>query len=277
MPAERTNMSTQPQNLPIFAVICLSLLLVGTYVAKPALANQAESREWQLAGVRILVFSKTEGFRHWSIKAGKSLLANLADEHAFTAAFSEDSGDFTDESLGQFDAVLFLNTTGDVLNLDQQAAMERYIRGGGGYVGVHAATDTERDGSWPWYIALVGAAFDGHPILPSNVQEARLRVAQPATRSTGHFQQEFDFTDEWYDFSDLSNQIEPLLEIDRDSYWGSDHSGWGSIAWRQEYDGGRSFYTAMGHRKQTFTNQDFIAHLLGGIEYACARQGDASD
>lgn len=270
-------MSSQPKNLPTFAAICFSLLVAGTHLTKPSLASQVESLEWQLAGVRILVFSKTEGFRHSSIKAGKSLLARLADEHAFTVEFSEDSGGFTDKSLAQFDAIVFLNTTGDVLNLDQQAAMERYIRGGGGYVGVHAAADTERDGSWPWYIALVGAAFDGHPLLPSNVQEARLRVAGPVERSTTHFQQAFDFKDEWYDFSDLSTHIQPLLEIDRDSYWGSDHEGWGSISWQQEYDGGRSFYTAMGHRKQTFANEDFIAHLLGGIEYACARQGDQND
>lgn len=233
--------------------------------------NTVRASDWNLEGTSLLVFTKTASFRHSSIGAGKTLLSQLAELHGFEAVFSEESEDFNNGSLDRFDAVVFLNTTGDVLNLDQQAAMERYVRGGGGYVGVHAAADTERDGSWPWYIALVGAAFDGHPILPSNVQEARLRIVPPAQPSTSHLEQEFNFTDEWYDFRDVSNQTRALLYIDRDSYWGSDHSGFTPIAWKQEFDGGRSFYTNMGHREETYANEDFIRHLLRGIEYATGK------
>ena len=98
---------------------------------------------------KVLVFSKTEGFRHASIEAGKAAFEKMASEKGFIAEFTEDASRFTNANLKQFNAVVFLNTTGDVLNNEQQEEFERYIQAGGGYLGIHSATDCEYD--WPWY------------------------------------------------------------------------------------------------------------------------------
>ena len=110
---------------------------------------------------RLLVFSKTEGFRHASIESGKKALLQLGQEHSVRVDTTEDAAMFTESTLKDYDAVIFLSTTGDVLDDQQQDAFMRYIQAGGGYVGVHAAADTEYD--WPWYGRLVGGYFDGHP------------------------------------------------------------------------------------------------------------------
>ncbi|MDY7085309.1 MAG: ThuA domain-containing protein, partial [Actinomycetota bacterium] len=111
----------------------------------------------------VLVFSKTAGFRHDAIPAGIQLIRDLGAANSFTVTATEDSGQFTATNLARFSAVVFLNTTGDVLNPAQQSAFENYIRSGGGFVGVHAASDTEYD--WPFYGELVGAYFASHPAI----------------------------------------------------------------------------------------------------------------
>ena len=231
-------------------------------------SNEATLTESPLVGARILVFSKTAAFRHGSIGAGRALFSRLATEHGFAVEFTESQGLFSDRFLDPFDAIVFLNTTGDVLDDRRQRAMERFIQSGRGYIGIHAAADTERDDAWPWYIRLVGGAFAGHPGDPSHIQRARLHVAPPSDPSTEHFPAIFDFVDEWYDFASLRVQTQTLLHIDRDSYPGSQHSGLTKIAWQQEFDGGRAFYTTMGHRDETYSDEGFIKHLLGGIEFA---------
>ena len=193
-------------------------------------SNEASPAQSPLAPARILVFSKTASFRHGSIGAGKALFSRLATEHGFAVEFTESQGLFSDRSLDPFDAIVFPNTTGDVLDDRRQRAMERFIQSGRGYIGIHAAADTERDGAWPWYIRLVGGAFAGHPGDPSHIQRARLHVAPPSDPSTEHFPAIFDFVDEWYDFASLRVQTQTLLHIDRDSYPGSQHSGLTKIA-----------------------------------------------
>ena len=119
----------------------------------------------------ILVFSKTEGFRHASIEAGQEALKKMAQEKGFDVSFTEDATQFTENNLKKYNTIVFLNTTGDILNDEQQVSFERYIQAGGGYVGIHSATDTEYD--WPWYGALAGAYFLDHPSDPSNVQKGK--------------------------------------------------------------------------------------------------------
>ena len=152
-------------------------LILASLAGQPA---QAEG----LQGARILVMSKTAGFRHASIPAGQTALLEIAREEGLTLTFTEDAGEFTDERLGQYDAVVFLNTTGDMLDPAQQASFERYVAAGHGLLGIHAATDTETDGGWPWYNALIGAKFKSHPA----VQEARLIPTAPgaAAQPPGH-------------------------------------------------------------------------------------------
>ena len=121
-----------------------------------------------LAQPRVLVFSKTDGFRHTSIEPGKTAFDKMSKEKGFAVEFSEDATVFNSSNLKKFNAIVFLNTTGNILNEDQQAEFERYIQAGGGYLGIHAATDCEYD--WPWYGRLAGAFFLDHP-NPNNVQK----------------------------------------------------------------------------------------------------------
>ena len=212
--------------------------------------------------VRILVFSKTAEFRHESIEAGKAALLKLGEENHFLVDTTEDASFFTEDILKQYDAVVFLNTTGDVLDYPQQADFERYIQAGGGYVGIHSATDTEYD--WPWYNKLAGAYFNGHP----DIQPADLHVVSHNHPSTENMDSIWQKTEEWYNFRDINTDINVLLTIDENSYEGGIHGDHHPMSWYHEYDGGRAFYTAIGHLSETFEDSIYLKHLLGGIQYA---------
>ncbi len=215
--------------------------------------------------LNLLVFSKTAAFRHQSIEAGKKALEKMAKEKGFGVSFTEDASVFNEQNLKKYHAVLFLNTTGDILNNEQQASFERYIQAGGGYVGIHAATDTEYD--WPWYGKLAGAWFLDHPISPSNVQKGKYFVTQKNELTQG-MPETFERTDEFYSFKNISPAINVVVKIDEKSYIGGKNGDNHPMSWYQEFDGGRSFYTAMGHTDETFAEPLFLNHLWAGIKYA---------
>ncbi|HEX9958998.1 MAG TPA: ThuA domain-containing protein, partial [Fibrella sp.] len=225
----------------------------------------------QVSKPNVLVFSKTAAFRHQSIEAGKKALAKMATEKGFGVRFTEDATQFNESNLKQFNSVVFLNTTGDVLNGEQQAVFERYIQAGGGYVGIHAATDTEYE--WPWYGKLAGAYFLDHPSTPSNVQKGKFMVAMKNHWATKGMPDEFERTDEFYSFKDISPKINVVLKIDEKSYVGGKNPDFHPMSWYQEFDGGRSFYTAMGHTDESFAEPLFLNHLWAGINYTAG--GDA--
>ncbi len=211
---------------------------------------------------RILVFSKTEGFRHASIEQGIEALQLMGKKHGFAVDTTENAAMFTEENLARYSAVVFLNTTGDVLDHFQQAFFERYIQAGGGFVGVHAASDTEYH--WPWFGKLVGAYFSNHP----EVQEASLRVVKHDHPSTDSLPDLWKRTDEWYNFYNLNEQMTPLIMLDENSYEGGKNGENHPIAWYHDFDGGRSFYTGLGHTPESYREEGFLFHLLGGIRYA---------
>jgi cytochrome c len=213
--------------------------------------------------INVLVFSKTEGFRHQSIEAGKPALAKMAKEKGFTVSFTEDANQFTEANLKKFNTVVFLNTTGNILNNVQQNSFERYIQAGGGYVGIHAATDTEYD--WPWYNQLAGAWFLDHP-MPNNVQNGKFYVTQKNEFTEG-MPDSFERKDEFYSFKNISSKINVVLKIDEKSYQGGKNGDNHPMSWYQAFDGGRSFYTAMGHTDETFAEALFLNHLYAGIKY----------
>jgi cytochrome c len=213
----------------------------------------------------VLVFSKTAAFRHQSIEAGKKALANMGKEKGFTVNFTEDAAQFAEPNLKKFNTVIFLNTTGDVLNNEQQSAFERYIQAGGGYVGIHAATDTEYE--WPWYGKLAGAYFLDHP-MPNNVQKGKFIVAMKNHWVTKGMPDEFERSDEFYSFKNISPKINVVLKIDEKSYTGGKNPDFHPMSWYQEYDGGRAFYTAMGHTDESFSEPLVLNHLWAGIQYA---------
>lgn len=215
----------------------------------------------------VLLFSKTAGFRHGSIPDALAAIDALGANHNFTTTQTEESAFFTDANLAEFSAVAFVMTTGDVLDERQQAAFEQYIRGGGGYVGIHSASDTEY--SWPWYGDLMGAFFDNHPAI----QEASILVEDPTHVSTQHLSSPWVRTDEWYNFQrNPRAEVNVLAALDESTYSGGtmgDHP----IAWYHEFDGGRSWYTGGGHTGASYSEPDFVQHLLGGIQYGAGQTG----
>jgi type 1 glutamine amidotransferase len=217
---------------------------------------------------RVLVFAKTSGFRHSSIPQGKAAIQQLGRQNGFTVDTTEDAALFTGNELKKYMAVIFLNTTGDVLNDQQQLAFEEYIRAGGGYAGVHAASDTEYD--WPWYGKLAGAYFMSHP----EQQEATLQVKDHQHASTRHLPAVWERKDEWYNFKDLNPAVKVLITIDEQSYTGGKNGDPHPMCWYHEYDGGRAWYTALGHTEASYSEDNFLKHLLGGIQYAMGKAGN---
>ena len=214
---------------------------------------------------RVLVFSKTAGFRHDSIPRGVELIRTLGASHGFGVDHTEDGSRFTRRALARYRVVVFLNTTGDVLGRRQQAAFEAYVRRGGGWVGVHAAADTEY--GWPFYGQLLGGAwFLGHPAI----QGATLEVDGTPHPSTRHLPAAFSFTDEWYNFQHNPRCCARiLLTIDESSYDpGAGAMGDHPVAWYRFVAKGRAWYTNPGHRVETYEDPSFVAHLLGGIRWA---------
>ena len=211
----------------------------------------------------ILVFSKTAGFRHDSIPAGIEAVRRESSARGFSVDASEDAGAFTDDSLGRYKAVVFLSTTGDVLNPAQEAAFERFIRRGGGFVGVHSATDTEYD--WPFYGALVGAYFAGHP----DIQNATIQIEDPAHPATASVPRPWTRRDEWYNFRrSPRGSVNVLATLDERSYTGGTMSPDHPIIWSHTYEGGRSFYTGLGHTQESFSEAAFVEHLGRAILWA---------
>ncbi|MGH3311341.1 MAG: ThuA domain-containing protein [Streptomyces sp.] len=237
------------------AVLLLGVTAIPGQAATPPDKPRADEH--------ILVFSKTAGFRHDSIPRGIATLRQLGAENGFTVDATEDAGAFTPDNLAAYDAVVFLSTTGDVLDEEQQAAFEGYIAEGGGYAGVHAAADTEYD--WPWYGGLVGAYFDSHPLI----QPATVEVEDRAHPATSHLGDSWQRTDEWYNYrTNPRDRVHVLAALDEGSYTGGNMGGDHPIAWCQEYEGGRAFYTGSGHTKESYRDAAFRAHLLGGVRYA---------
>lgn len=217
---------------------------------------------------KVLIFSKTAKFHHQSIPAGIKAIMKLGEENGFKIDTTTNSKNFNEANLKQYTAVIFLSPTGDVLNEEQQHAFEQYIKSGGGFVGIHAATDCEYD--WAWYGNLVGAYFSSHP----KQQEAILRVTDQKHISTKHLPSEWKRKDEWYNFKWMATDLKVLISIDESSYdagkgkMGDKHP----MAWYHNFDGGRAFYTELGHTDESFQEPLFLQHLLGGIQYAMGKK-----
>lgn len=260
----------------LLALVALSALIgCGQEPSSPAVSSSGSAEtamsageKQSIAGAKILVFTKTAGWRHDSIPAGIAALEKMAGEHQFTVTASEDAALFTDADLSQFNAIVFLNTTLNVLDENQELAMERYIQAGGGFVGIHAAADTEWEGDWFWYRNLVGAVFKNHPNTPSNVQQATVNIVDKKHAATEQLADTITVADEWYNYRDMYEFINVVAKVDESTYQGGEHDHDHPISWYHDYDGGRAFYTGMGHTSEMFSNPDFLQHLLGGMTYA---------
>ncbi|MGP3775251.1 ThuA domain-containing protein [Streptomyces sp. SDT5-1] len=237
-------------------------LLAGGLTAPATSAPQGAG-----ARDRVLVFSKTAGFRHDSIPEGIAALKELGAANRLTVDTTEDATVFTPANLARYKAVVFLSTTGDVLDDTQQKAFEAYVAKGGGYLGVHAAADTEYD--WNYYGGLVGAWFQGHPAI----QPATVRVEEHRHPATRGLPDAWQRTDEWYNYrSNPRENVHVLASLDETTYTGGTMKGDHPIAWCQDYGGGRSFYTGGGHTKESYADPAFRGHLLGGLKYVTGQE-----
>lgn len=213
--------------------------------------------------LQVLVFHKTAGFRHDSIPAGIEAIDEMGVSHGFSATATDDASGFTEVGLAEYEVIVFLNTTGDILDRSQEQALESFIRSGRGFVGIHSATDTEYD--WPWYGELVGAYFEDHPAP----QAAAIDLVAPDHPAARSLPLRFERFDEWYNFrSPPGADVVVLATLDETSYEGGAMGDHHPIAWAHEYDGGRAFYTAGGHTIESFGEPLFRSHLADGILWA---------
>jgi type 1 glutamine amidotransferase len=210
---------------------------------------------------RVLVFSKTDGFRHGTIESGLEVLKSIAQEEGYELDHTEDAAHFAPAQLERYDALLFLHTTGDLLTGSQESALREYVEGGGGFVGIHAAADAEYD--WPWYGELLGAYFSDHPA----VQEATLHVASHSSL-TEMVPNPWTLTDEWYNFTMVAEDLTVLLTVDESTYSGGTMGEDHPVSWHHPVGAGRSWYTGLGHTESVWGDQDFRAFLAAGIRYA---------
>ncbi len=236
---------------------------------------------------KVLLITETAGWHHESIQNGVTAINELAATHSFEVTRQQNFRKITEESLKNFDAVIFLSTTADIFDDNEQAIFEKYIQSGKGYVGIHAASDTEYD--WEWYTKLVGRMFHIHPAR----QTAKLKIIDHNFPGLEHFPNTLLWTDEWYEFGEEKvENLNYLITVDETTFnpvvtWknrDSDTSGnmidrigkgmgFHPISWYHEFDGGRSFYTALGHIEKVYENQWFLDHLYGGIYYAATGKG----
>ena len=218
---------------------------------------------------RVLVFTKTTGYHHESIVAGIAAIEKLGNQQHFQVDTTTNANWFTEDSLQKYAAVVFLSTTGDVLDHYQEAEFERYIQAGGGFMGIHAAADCEYD--WGWYGRLVGGYFTSHPGITDsfkNIQPGVLNIVDGQHISTKHLTKQWNRTDEFYSFKKLNKEVKVLITVDEKSYRGGKNGDYHPMAWYHEYDGGRAFYTNLGHTTESFSEAAYLTHILGGIQYA---------
>ena len=222
------------------------------------------------APFNVLLFSRTAGFRHESIPTAIAQLMGLQATGGYVAEATEDPTQFSPDNLARFQVVVFLLTTGDVLDDDQQAAFEAWIGAGGGYVGVHSAADTEYD--WPFYGALMGAYFLGHPAI----QQASVDIEvadHPADNPIIGLPSPWVRTDEWYNFqTNPRPNVTVLATVDESTYTGGTMGADHPITWSHPTGGGgRAFYTAMGHTDESYCDPLFRHLLVGALRWTAGR------
>ena len=215
----------------------------------------------------LLVFSKTLLYRHASITNGIAAIRKLGVEHNFKVTATEDSAQFTPNNLAKYKVIVFLSTSGDVLNEEQQSAFQNWLRGGGGFVGIHAAVagKVATEGSWPWYGKLFCTEFHNHPAIA----RATIHVEDQGHPSTAHLPRQWVRTDEWYNYeTSPRSKVQVLARLDETTYKGGTMGNDHPIAWCQTFEGGQMWYTGLGHTEASYSEPLFLQHLLGGIQFA---------
>jgi type 1 glutamine amidotransferase len=234
----------------LFIKIMLSVLCLTSAI----FISCSSSKKINGDSAHVLVFSKTAAYRHASIAEGKLALLKIGKENKLIVDTTEDAAVFTTDNLKKYKAIIFLNTSGDILNQEQQIAFQNYIRSGGSFVGIHAATDTEKD--WPWYNELAGAYFKGHP----KPQVARYNILDKKFPATAFMPDTLSRLEE-----DL---VKVVMTVDEKSYTGGNMPDFHPAVWYHTFEGGKAFYTAWGHHPETFKEPLFVKHITAAIKWA---------
>ncbi len=238
--------------------LCIAVLAIFVLLLGSCENNKREGKP------KVLVFSKTMGFKHASIPVGIAAIQKLGTENGFEVDTTKNAELFNDDNLKQYSAIVFLSTTMNVLDHFQEAAFERYIQAGGGYVGIHAAADCEYD--WGWYNKLVGAQFLSHP---AGTPEADFIIKDNNFIATKHFTEPiWHRADEIYNYKNINPDVNVLMTVDESTYEGGKNGENHPFSWYHEFDGGRAFYTGAGHTDESYSEEPFLKHILGGIQYA---------
>lgn len=218
--------------------------------------------------IKILIYSRTDGFRHDSIEKGAAMFFDLADTEGFDVTWTEDKAVFNRATIDKQNVVIFLNTTGDCVTPEGEAALTEFIeKKGGGFVGIHSAADTEYD--WSWYGTLVGAYFKSHP----QIQPAKVNVVDRKHPATKHLPEVWARTDEWYDYRAVpASTVRILMKLDTTSYSGHSMGDNHPTAWCHEIGKGRAFYTGGGHTRESYDDPDFRKHLIGAVRWAAKKE-----
>jgi|SRR5450432_144782 len=214
----------------------------------------------------VLIFSKTNGYHHSSINVGIAAIKKLGESNGFLVDTTTDSLSFNKTNLEKYAAVIFLNPTLKVFGPEQEDAFKNYIQHGGGFVGIHSATDCEYN--WAWYGSLVGAYFNGHP---ETQQDAKIIVVDKNNPATRGMPDPWTIKDEWYNFRNLNPDVTVLIKIDESSYKGGTNGANHPMAWYHAFEGGRAFYTALGHREELYSDSIYLNLLKAGIQYAIGK------
>lgn len=243
-----------------------TFVLVFFIVVVPSIVISQEN------DISVLIFSKTNGFRHGSIDAGIAMINEFGEDLNWNVDTTENSSDFNEENLTQYDVVIWLNTSGNnLLTETQQDAFRTYIQNDNGYIGVHAATDTYRDGSWPWYNELAGAIVQTNPNHTANNFNATMSVLNQHP-TVEHLGDSWNKDEEYYYWGEsnggyLFEDNITLLEVEQTGNQSYDIAR--PITWYKEYDGGRSFYTALGHNDSDYSdNEEFKTMMFEAIIWA---------
>lgn len=261
----------------LLVILMLSFFIYGMHLTKklpwqnPVFETEIPANPGILGERAVLLFYKTNGFEHESISTGLIEITTQGENRGWNVVSTNNGAFFNDDYLKKFKVVVFLNTTGDILTEEQEIAFEKFVSNGGGYAGIHAASDTEYD--WVWYGDFIGSYFRDHSLFP-HTPEATIITENTKHHATSHLPKRWMKSDEWYNFKNNVRNIsgfEVILSLDESSYDVGETDGMNNdhpISWISEKENGRMFYTALGHTPESFTDSNSMQHILKGIEWA---------
>lgn len=221
--------------------------------------------------IKVLNFQADNGFQHESKKIGLQMIEDLGETNHWQVITSIDTAYITAKNLATFDVIVFNNNCGNkgpIFSTAQHQVLQNYIKNGGGFVGIHCAGAIwkEEVAFQKWYEKLIGTRLEKHP----KVQQAKLFVEDNTHIATSHLSKEWVLTDEWHTFSyNPRKKVNVLLSLDEDSYTGTPKmQGDHPFTWYQYFDGGRSFFTSLGHTIDIYKNKNYQKLIKGGILWA---------